>query len=88
MKRISLGEVREFVNEHINDFHQSRIDRVKALRLDQILKKKNPYLFRAKNILTAEKLIESILQAYLSSSEEEFFGESWRALQSLLPERP
>ncbi len=74
MKRISLDEVKEFVNLHIGEFHESRINRVKKVKLKQVLQKKNPYLFKAKNILTAEKLIESILQAYLSSSEEELFG--------------
>lgn len=39
-----------------------------------LLKKKNPYLFRAKNILTAQELIEALLDAKLSSSEEEIFG--------------
>jgi hypothetical protein len=45
-----------------------------------VLQKKNPYLFKAKNILTAERLVESILQAYLSSSEEEIFGEFLESL--------
>ncbi len=75
MKIISLEEVREFVNHHIDQFHGSRINRVKKIKLKEVLQKKNPYLFRAKNILTAQRLIESLLQAYLSSSEEELFGE-------------
>ena len=36
---------------------------------------KNPYLFKAKNILTAEKLISGLLDAFLSSSEEKLFGD-------------
>jgi hypothetical protein len=74
MKSISLDEVRDFVSQHIGEFHQSRVSRVRDIRLKQVLQKKNPYLFRAKNILTAERLVESLLQAYLSSSEEELFG--------------
>lgn len=75
MKSISLDEVTEFVNQHIGEFHESRVNRVKKIKLRQVLQKKNPYLFRAKNILTAQRLIESLLQAYLSSSEEELFGD-------------
>jgi len=75
MKHVSLDEVREFVNQHIGEFHESRINRVKKIKLKQVLQKKNPYLFKAKNILTAQRLVESILQAYLSSSEEELFGQ-------------
>ena len=45
------------------------------LRLKQILKRKNPYLFKAKNILTAQGFVESILDAHLSSQEEGIFGD-------------
>jgi hypothetical protein len=75
MKQISLKEVTRFVSENIGEFHESRVNRIKKVKLKQVLQKKNPYLFKAKNLLTAEKLVESILQAYLSSSEEELFGE-------------
>ncbi len=36
---------------------------------------KNPYLFKAKNIITAGQLIEALLDAFLSSSEEKLFGD-------------
>jgi len=42
--------------------------------LKDVLKRKNPYLFKAKNINTAEKLVSGILDAYLSSQEETIFG--------------
>lgn len=74
MNKISLKEVTNFVNQHIGEFHESRISRIRKIKLKDVLQKKNPYLFKAKNILTAQKLIESLLQAYLSSSEEELFG--------------
>lgn len=44
------------------------------LHLDVLLKK-NPYLFRAKNILTAGELVLGLLEAFLSSSEEKLFGD-------------
>lgn len=75
MKSVTLEEVTGFVNQHIGEFHESRINRVKKIKLKEVLQKKNPYLFKAKNVLTAQKLIESLLQAYLSSSEEELFGD-------------
>jgi hypothetical protein len=80
MKNISLKEVSDFVSRNIGDFHVSRVNRIKNIKLKDVLKKKNPYLFKAKNLLTAEKLVESILQAYLSSSEEEIFGEFLESL--------
>ena len=36
---------------------------------------KNPYLFKAKNITEANDLIENLLNAFLSSSEEKLFGD-------------
>jgi hypothetical protein len=80
MKSISLREVTRFVSENIGEFHKSRVNRIKKVKLKQVLQKKNPYLFKAKNLLTAEKLVESLLQAYLSSSEEELFGEFLESL--------
>ena len=41
----------------------------------KVLKSKNPYLYRAKNIVTAGELVKSILDAHLSSQEEGIFGE-------------
>jgi len=42
--------------------------------LKDVLKRKNPYLFKAKNVLTAQDLVKTILDAYLSSQEEAVFG--------------
>ncbi len=75
MKPISIDEVRRFVSAHIGDYHETRIEKVKRIKLAQVLQKKNPYLFKAKNILTAEALVRSLLQAFLSSSEEALFGD-------------
>lgn len=74
MNTLNLDEVREYANEHIVDFHQKRLSRLAELDLDDLIKK-NPYLFRAKNITRADELIESTLSAFLSSSEEKMFGD-------------
>lgn len=74
MNPLNLDEVNEFVNVHIVDFHQRRIKSLEELQLNKLLKK-NPYLFRAKNITTASELIGGLLEAFLSSSEEKLFGD-------------
>ncbi|WP_218017753.1 PmeII family type II restriction endonuclease [Formosa haliotis] len=38
------------------------------------MRKKNPYLFKAKNIMTAQELIQGVVDAFISSSEEGIFG--------------
>ena len=87
MNPMSLNEVEEFVNENIMMFHESRIDRLKKIRLHHVLKKKNPYLFKAKNIREADELIEDILDAYLSSSEEKIFGDFLEELAIFIAKR-
>jgi hypothetical protein len=75
MKPLDLDKVCRFVNENIVDFHRARLNSLERLTLDRLLKKKNPYLFKAKDISTAEQLARSLLGAYLSSSEEKYFGD-------------
>jgi len=72
---LNLNTVQAYVATHIGSFHQRRLERLSNLQLHKILRRKNPYLFRAKNILTAEALVRGILEAHLSSQEETLFGE-------------
>ena len=74
MEPLSFDSVNAFVNKNILDFHQKRIKSLESLTLDKLLKK-NPYLFKAKNILTASDLVRGLLEAFLSSSEEKLFGD-------------
>jgi hypothetical protein len=74
MNPLDIDRVNAFVNENIVDFHQRRIKSLHDLKLERLLTK-NPYLFRAKNIQTAGQLIEGLLDAFLSSSEEKLFGD-------------
>lgn len=75
MEPVTAERLNEFVNTNIDSFHEARLNRLRGLRLREVLKDKNPYLFRAKNIHTASGLIEDILTARLSSSEEKMFGD-------------
>jgi hypothetical protein len=49
MNLLDLQAVTGFVNSNIDTFHVNRIQAIQKLRLREILKRKNPYLFRAKN---------------------------------------
>ncbi len=62
------------MEKNIKAFHEARISKIRDLSLDEILKRKNPYLFKAKNTQTADDLIGSVLNAFLSSGEETMFG--------------
>lgn len=75
MGKLNLNEITKYVENNIGDFHNRRFNSLKNLQLGKILKRKNPYLFKAKNILTAQDLIKLLLEAHLSSQEETIFGE-------------
>ena len=75
MKTLNLKEVDKFANENIDKFHINKIRSLEVLDLKTILRKKNPYLFKAKNINLASDLIREILDAFLYSSEEKLFGD-------------
>ena len=71
---LDLDHVRIFIEQNIQLFHQKRIESIQTNKLITVLKRKNPYLFRAKNLVTASDLVKTILDAFLSSQEEGIFG--------------
>lgn len=75
MKKLNLKTVSEYVENHIGEFHQKRIERLETLKLKSVLKRKNPYLFKAKYLLTAEQIIRKLSEAFISSNEETIFGD-------------
>ncbi|QAA80992.1 cytosolic protein [Aequorivita sp. H23M31] len=75
MNQLNLTDVTQYVEENIGTFHQKRIERLKKLKLKTVLKKKNPYLFRAKHLFTADEIVRGIADAYISSGEETIFGD-------------
>lgn len=58
----------------LTEFYTSLTKKLDTLRLDDILKRKNPYLYRAKGMNNATQIVDGILLAYVSSSEETIFG--------------
>ena len=66
--------IEKYVHENIDDFHAKRLANIQGLTLNGVLAKKNPYLFKAKNLNQPVELISAILDARLSSGEETSFG--------------
>ncbi len=75
MKKLNLKDVSLYVEQNIGTFHHKRIQSLDGLKLSQVLKRKNPYLFKAKYALTAEQIIKSLVDAHISSNEETIFGD-------------
>lgn len=80
MKSITQQEITDYVETNIQVFHQKRLDKLQELKLMNVVKRKNPYLFKAKNINTAPEFVKAVLDAYLSSQEEGIFGGFLEAL--------
>ena len=71
-----LKKTKGFVADNIKPlFHDKRLASIEKLRLQSILKRKNPYLFKAKAMSSAPEMVKQLLDAHLSSNEETLFGE-------------
>ena len=75
MNPIDLNDVVKYVENNISTFHEKRILSLDTLSLGKVLKRKNPYLFKAKHVLTAEEIVKGLLDAHISSNEETIFGD-------------
>ena len=75
MEKLSLNEVQKYVELHIGEFHAKRIKGLDTLKLSKVIKRKNPYLFKAKNVTTADEIVRGIIDAHISSNEETIFGD-------------
>lgn len=74
MNQQLLNDIATYVEEHIGEFHANRIAKLKEMKLKDMLASKNPYMFKAKNIVTAGDLVKSLADATMSSAEESIFG--------------
>lgn len=75
MDTLNQDDLQLFISKKvITPFYEKRLQKLNDLTFSGIMKRKNPYLFKAKNIQTAEELVRYILDAFLSSREETIFG--------------
>lgn len=74
-KSLPLSKVTSYVEEHIGEFHAKRLLSLERLKLNEILKRKNIYLFRSKHVDNSADLVRLLVDAYLSSQEETLFGD-------------
>lgn len=75
MTPLLTKDVELFVEQNIQHFHDKRLDGLDIVDFKKLLKRKNPYLFKVKNIDVAADVVKGILDAHISSSEETKFGD-------------
>lgn len=62
------------VHDRLTSFYTRRIEALDKLELKKVLARKNPYLFRAIGVHHVSELIQNLLGAYSTSSDETIFG--------------
>lgn len=80
-------ELVEKLDELIEGFHKARLAKTQELKLDDVLKRKNPYLFKVKGLSSVEAFMRSLLDATIASSEETLFGETMEHLAIYICEK-
>lgn len=58
----------------LETFYTTLIEKIDKLNIQKVMKRKNPYLYRAKAMQSASEIVDSVLTAFVSSSEETIFG--------------
>jgi len=71
------AKVIEAIGNSLTEFYTSLTNKLNDIKLDAVLKRKNPYLYRAKGINSATQIVSGILSAFVSSSEETIFGNTF-----------
>jgi len=76
MPNLTYRKIEEYITRNVvSPFYKNRLNKLKRLQLGDIVRRKNPYLFKAKNVTTAGDFVQQILDAFLSSQEETLFGD-------------
>ena len=62
------------ISSALETFYSTLIAKINDLNIKKIIGRKNPYLYRAKAMQSASEIVDSVLTAFVSSSEETIFG--------------
>ena len=69
-------DLEPIVATHIAAFNEARLAKISDLRVTRLLRRKNPYLFAARNTTQPVELADQLIRATISSSEETLFGQT------------
>lgn len=83
MNQLIVSDVSAYVEENIGVFHQKKLDSLGRLSLSKVLARKNPYLFKAKHVLTSEEIVRGLVDAHISSNGETILATGWKVLPFL-----
>ncbi|MFQ5862679.1 MAG: PmeII family type II restriction endonuclease [Candidatus Brocadiales bacterium] len=70
-------ELEKLVAKCLKVFYKRRLEKLESLKLKDYLKRKNPYLYKAIGTEKASEIVEEVLTAYLTASDEGLFGDAF-----------
>ena len=70
-------QLEALISKCLGDFYERRMAKINTLRLRNVLRRKNPYLFRALGIQKASEIVERLASDYIASSDESLFGDAF-----------
>lgn len=72
-----VRNLERLIQQSLDTFYQRRLQALHQLELKKTLRWKNPYLYRATGVQKASEIVEQLLRAYMSSSDETIFGDAF-----------
>jgi len=73
---LKSGDLQKLIRRCLEDFHKRRLQALEELQLKKVLRRKNPYLYKAIGTESATEIVERVLSAHVSSSDETIFGDA------------
>ena len=73
---MSSSNIEILARETLDEFYLQRLTKLSEVKLRDLLRKKNLYLLCATNGHPVPKIIEKMLEEYLSQSDESIFGQT------------
>ena len=58
----------------IRNFYDALTNKIDRVSIRDVMRHKNPYLYRARAVVSATEIVDAVLRATVSSSEETIFG--------------
>lgn len=77
MSTMNQLDLEDLIRSSLDNFYQRRMKKLTELKLSSVLRKKNPYLLRAVGVRKASEIVQEVLKAYMSSSDETIFGDAF-----------
>ena len=57
---MNQSELENLIRRSLDDFYQRRMKKLSELKLNDVLRKKNPYLYRAIGVQKASEIVEEL----------------------------